>query len=150
MTPCLVVTHADLGRELLRAAEGIAGPVPGLACLSNDGRSLVELVAAIEQWLDRALASSATVIVLVDDRCGSCNQAVQLACQGNPRVGALAGVNLAMLLAYASADASLPLDGLVKKLLTAGTTAVQAMELDRPAPDPSPGAAGSGSPHPEG
>jgi mannose/fructose-specific phosphotransferase system component IIA len=51
MIRALVITHGDLGRELVRVAEMILGPVPGLTSMSNSGKAATDITAQIEAWL---------------------------------------------------------------------------------------------------
>lgn len=101
MIRALVITHGNIGAELVRVTGLILGPVEGLASLSNSGRSLADLRDAIAAWLAEGEAAGATgALVFVDDYGGSCATAAQLACGQDPRRAILSGVNLAMLLGF--------------------------------------------------
>ncbi len=101
MIRALVITHGNIGAELVRVTGLILGPVEGLASLSNSGRSLADLRDAITAWLAEGEAAGATgALVFVDDYGGSCATAAQLACGQDPRRAILSGVNLAMLLGF--------------------------------------------------
>jgi mannose/fructose-specific phosphotransferase system component IIA len=104
--------------------------VPELSSLSNDGRSVADLAAAIKEWLQETLHRFPEgQLLLVDDRRGSCCQAAQLACRGFAGVTILSGVNLALLLSYASNRDSLPLPALTRKLVASGKAAVDSVLL---------------------
>ena len=125
MVPCLVITHGNLGGELIRLVEMVLGPVTGLASLSNAGKSTAELSAEIKRRIDEATTDSAAgVLVMVDDYGSSCANAVQMASGDTPSVVILSGVNLAMLLGYASWHETLSLQELAQKLLEAGRRAI--------------------------
>lgn len=97
MVGTLILTHGGLARELLAAAEVIAGKLPGFEALSLDWTEGVEearlkILAAVRR-LDRGDG----VIVLTDMFGGTpCNLAQQLAEPG--KVEVLTGVNLPMVL----------------------------------------------------
>ena len=59
MIRALVITHGNIGAELVRVTGLILGPVEGLAALSNSGRSLADLRAAITAWLAEGAAAGA-------------------------------------------------------------------------------------------
>ncbi|MBM4130026.1 hypothetical protein FJ250_03225 [bacterium] len=101
MIRALVITHGNIGAELVRVTGLILGPVEGLEARSNSGRSLADLRAAVSEWLVEGAAAGATGgIVFVDDYGGSCATAAQLACGHEPRRAIVSGVNLAMLLGF--------------------------------------------------
>jgi mannose/fructose-specific phosphotransferase system component IIA len=101
MIRALVITHGNIGAELVRVTGLILGPVEGLSALSNSGKSLADLRAAITAWLAEGTADGATgAVILVDDYGGSCATAAQLACGQVPDRAIISGVNLAMLLGF--------------------------------------------------
>ena len=95
--PALLVTHADLGAALVRAAEQIYGPVDEVGVLSNAGCSRAELERAIEErvsgWAEGGL-------VLTDFPGGSCQQCGLLAARTHAQVVVITGINLPALLDY--------------------------------------------------
>lgn len=101
MIRALVITHGNIGAELVRVTGLILGPVEGLAALSNSGRSLGDLRDEISAWLAEGVATGAEgAVIFVDDYGGSCATAAQLACGHEPGRAILSGVNLAMLLGF--------------------------------------------------
>jgi mannose/fructose-specific phosphotransferase system component IIA len=129
--PCLVVTHGNLGAELIRLVELILGPVEGLASLSNENCSADELTADIKSWLeDPAVVSAGGVLVLVDSFGSSCATTTQIACAAAENCAIISGVNLALLLGYATRRDSLPLPQLVSELLETGRQAIT--QLNQP------------------
>jgi mannose/fructose-specific phosphotransferase system component IIA len=101
MIRALVITHGNIGAELVRVTGLILGPVEGLAALSNSGRSLGDLRDEISAWLAEGDAKGAAgALIFVDDYGGSCATAAQLACGHEPARAILSGVNLAMLLGF--------------------------------------------------
>jgi mannose PTS system EIIA component len=95
--PALLVTHADLGAALLRAAEQVYGPVGDVGVLSNSELSRVDLERAIRE---RVSGWTHGGLVLTDFPGGSCQQCGLLAARGNAEVVVVTGVNLPALLDY--------------------------------------------------
>ncbi len=123
MIRALVLTHGDLGRELVRVTQLVTGPVPGLDHLSNQGLGAAELGRRVAAWLD-AGGPAGEAVVLVDEYGGSCAGAARTAGAGRRGVEILAGANLAMLIGFASWRDSLGLPELARALVEKGRQAV--------------------------
>ena len=95
--PALLVTHADLGAALLRAAEQVYGPVGDVEVLSNSELSRADLERSIRE---RVAGWTHGGLVLTDFPGGSCQQCGLLAARGNAEVVVVTGVNLPALLDY--------------------------------------------------
>jgi len=95
--PALIVTHADLGQALVRAAEKVVGTVEGVTLLSNEGRSRADLEQAIE---DLVQGWSAGGLLLTDFWGGSCHTCGASAARKHGEVVIVTGVNLPLLLDY--------------------------------------------------
>jgi mannose/fructose-specific phosphotransferase system component IIA len=95
--PALLVTHADLGAALLRAAQQVYGPVTDVDFLSNSDHSRAGLERAIQE---RVAGWTEGGLVLTDFPGGSCQQCGMLAARSNPGVVVVTGVNLPGLLDY--------------------------------------------------
>ena len=126
MIRALVLTHGRLGDELIRVVELFLGPVAGMEALSNADLSAADLTAAVGRWL---AASEDPALILVDDRGGSCATAARLAAAGGA-ARVVTGVNLAMLLGFASWRESLALPDLVDRLLSNGREAIDEMSTE--------------------
>lgn len=125
MIRALVITHGNIGTELVRVTGLILGPVEGLAALGNSGKSLADLRTAISAWLAEGDAAGATGgIVFVDDYGGSCATAAQLACGHDPTRAILSGVNLAMLLGFLTWREGDEFEELVGRLVRKGREAI--------------------------
>lgn len=124
----LVVTHGDLGRELLASASLVIAPRASLEVLSNDGRSGRQLREAIESWL---ASVDGPALIMVDEAAGSCGTAAGLAASGREDCWVLAGVNLAMVVTYLGRGDELPGTELVEKLLQRAREAVRLLETRR-------------------
>jgi PTS system mannose-specific IIA component len=95
--PALLVTHADLGAALLRAAEQIYGPVGEVEVLSNRDLSRADLERAIDERVSRWPEGG---LVLTDFPGGSCQQCGLLAARAHAAVVVVTGINLPGLLDY--------------------------------------------------
>jgi len=125
----LIVTHGDLGAELVRLAELILGPEQELTSLSNRGFSGSALQDRVQKWLAGSLgAPDQGAIVFVDDYGGSCATAVRLASRNRRDVAILTGVNLAMILGFLTWRNALSLNDLARKLVEVGRGAINRIE----------------------
>lgn len=95
--PALIVTHADLGQALVRAAEQVVGTVEGVTLLSNEGLSRADLELAIEQ---RVQGWTAGGVLLTDFWGGSCHTCGASAMRRHGEVVIVTGINLPLLLDY--------------------------------------------------
>ncbi|MBU0742787.1 hypothetical protein KKG45_03450 [bacterium] len=121
----LVITHGDVGRELVRVVEMILGPIDGLSALTNSGKSVQELTDAIGARLSGpATGAEARTLLFIDDFGGSCANAAQLAVAEGGRDLILTGVNLAMLLDYATWRETMSAGELSRRLVEKGREAI--------------------------
>lgn len=111
--PALLVTHADLGAALLRAAAQVYGPIEDVEALSNSEfsrESLERAIAArVEAWPDGG-------IVLTDIPGGSCQQCGRSAARGRRDVAVVTGVNLPALLDFLHNRELYPVTELAERL----------------------------------
>ncbi len=98
MLRALLVTHGDLGRELLTTAQGIVGAADGGEVLSNRAESRDSLAQRVAEQV--AAWGGAEGVVMADLFGGSCAQAVVSALPGHAEVAVVCGVNLAMLVDF--------------------------------------------------
>ena len=131
MIRALVITHGDIGRELVRVTEMILGPVPGLTSMSNRGKAATDITAQIETWLidtpagDQADPTNPDKkLILLDDYGGSCATSAQLACRQDPDAAIISGVNLAMLLGFVTWRDAADFEQLVAKVVQKGREAI--------------------------
>jgi mannose/fructose-specific phosphotransferase system component IIA len=127
MIRALVMTHGDLGIELVRVTEMILGPVPGLTGLTNRGKSAPDIVAEVQRWLAAAPTADGSEdlkLILLDDYGGSCSTGAQLACKGDPTTAIISGVNLAMLLGFVTWRESSDFEELAARIVTKGREAI--------------------------
>ncbi len=95
--PALIVTHADLGQALVRAAESVVGPFPDVTLLSNEGLSRADLEDAIEASVHGWTGGG---LLLTDFWGGSCHTCGASAARRHGEVVIVTGVNLPLLLDY--------------------------------------------------
>ncbi len=131
MIKALVITHGNIGRELVLVTEMILGPVPGLTAMSNSGKAAVDITAQIKAWLaeapagdDADPAETDRKLILLDDYGGSCATSAQLACGRDPDTAIISGVNLAMLLGFVTWRDSGDFEELVAKVVQKGREAI--------------------------
>ena len=131
MIRALVITHGDIGRELVRVTEMILGPVAGLTAMSNAGKSATDITDQVQAWLTESLtdpdATAATAdqkLILLDDYGGSCATSAQLACGTDPDTAIISGVNLAMLLGFATWREAGDFEDLVARVVQKGREAI--------------------------
>ncbi len=120
MVGAVIVTHGFLGRELLRAAEDIAGPQEEVVIISNEELSSDKLEERIIETLrERNLQDG--VILFADLFGGSCWRACMKAASdiGWKNLGGIAvlsGFNLSMFLSFSHKKQILEYSELVKTL----------------------------------
>jgi PTS system mannose-specific IIA component len=95
--PALIVTHADLGQALVRAAEKVVGTIEEVTLLSNDGLSREALEDAIERHVQGWTGGG---ILLTDFWGGSCHTCGASAARRHGDLAIVTGVNLPLLLDY--------------------------------------------------
>ena len=120
--PALLVTHADLGAALLRAAGHIYGPVEDVAVLSNEGLSREQLeehiAAQVKGWTHGGL-------ILTDFWGGSCHICGVAATRDQGHVVVVTGLNLPLLLDYLHNRESHEAEALAERLTQKGRESIR-------------------------
>ncbi len=124
----LIVTHGDLGRELVASARLVVAAEVEVDVLSNARLGSREMRSRIKGWLDREPGEA---LIMVDEGLGSCGLAASLAARERPGTWVLAGVNLAMVVTYLNRRERLEGEALVEKILDRARQAVRLMETGR-------------------
>ena len=131
----LIVTHGDMGKGLLQAAEMIVGPLNGVATLSlNEGESLEELRQKLANSIS-GLDSGSGVLVMLDLFGGTPANAAALALDRD-RVEAVAGVNLPMLVEALQQRQARPLTELTTRIADAGKSGIRDLRVEHREPTP--------------
>lgn len=123
MIQALVLTHGNIGEELVRVVEMILGPVPGLVSDTNRGRSAQQVAEVVASWV-QGLDPDHGGVLFIDDYGGSCANAALLGGADAGNVTVLSGVNLAMLLAFTTWREELPREDVVQRVVDKGREAV--------------------------
>jgi mannose/fructose-specific phosphotransferase system component IIA len=128
----VVVAHGTMADGLVDAVRSITGPNEDwLMAVSNRGLSPAALADRV-----RSAAGAGPVIVFTDLPSGSCGFAARLVAREFPQLTMICGVNLAMLLEFAT-HRSLPLVELVPRLIARGRESINAAQPGpRPNGDP--------------
>jgi mannose/fructose-specific phosphotransferase system component IIA len=125
MTRALLVTHGNLGSELLSTAELILGHQRGANVLSNRELSSESLGEAIQTEL--ATYGGDETVIFVDVAGGSCLCACRVAEEAKKRVKVISGVNLPMVLEFFHYREKLPFEELVDRVAAKGRVGIQAL-----------------------
>jgi mannose PTS system EIIA component len=123
MIGLLIVTHCELGRELLNAAEFIVGRIDRAAAIAvvettgSEGlrKSIEEKVAALD---------SGKGVIILTDMFGGTPSNLSLSFLKKEKVEVLTGVNLPMVIAIVQWRSSLKLSEIAEKALEAGRTGI--------------------------
>ncbi len=112
MAKGIIVTHGNLGQELIATAQSIFGAADDIVAISNQGTTPESLAALLREGIDGAAGDD--VVVMVDFFGGSCCHACLKVEQEYDNVHLVAGVNLPMVLAFLyKRDGALAVDLLV-------------------------------------
>ena len=125
MTRALLVTHGNLGAELLGTAELIVGRQEGARVLSNRELSSESLSEAIRSELLTYGGDEA--VIFVDVAGGSCLCACRIAEGELKKVKVISGVNLPMVLEFFHYRGRLPFDELVERVAVKGREGIQTL-----------------------
>ena len=123
----LIVTHGDLGKELMASARLVVASESSLSILSNRDRGKREMQQLISEWLQSA---EGPAVIMVDEGLGSCGTAACVAASGRKDTWVLSGVNLSMVVTYLSRVGRLSPSELVEKVTRRAREAVRIMELE--------------------
>ena len=131
MIRALVMTHGQIGAELVKVVEMILGPIKGLDALSNHGLSGDDLKEKMGAWVgsnpgdgNEMVPLDPPVVIFVDDFGGSCGIAAQFCCGQRPGTAIIAGVNLAMLLGFVTWREDNDLNELVGQIIQKGRESI--------------------------
>jgi len=123
MIGLLIVTHCDLGKELLKAAEFIVGRIDAADSISiNQVSDSEEIRKSIEKKVT-ALDNGQGVLILTD-MFGGTPSNISLSFLKEEMVEVLTGVNLPMVISIVQNRAGMSLDELAEKAQEAGKTSI--------------------------
>lgn len=99
----LIVTHGDVGRELLKAAAQIAGPISDMSHLTLDWEDPADVcIGRIEKGIRDAAASDG--LIIFTDMFGGTPSNLSLRFLEPGRIEIVTGVNLPMIVKFAGLD----------------------------------------------
>ena len=123
MIGLILICHGDFAQALLRTAEEIAGPIEGVCCISNQGKS----PAVVREETERALArfdESDGVVIMADlfgSSCWRCGfEELIVRPSDRDRIAVIAGVNLGVLLSFSQKRGTLGFKELATTLVEDG------------------------------
>ena len=123
MIGLLIVTHCELGREFINAAEFIIGRMEAVESISITQTSDSEgILKKIEEKIE-ALNKGEGVLILTD-MFGGTPSNLSLSFLKKEMVEVLTGVNLPMIIAIAQNRSSMKLNELAEKAQEAGKTSI--------------------------
>jgi PTS system mannose-specific IIA component len=119
MIGLIIVTHCDLGRELLNAAKFIVGRIDAVETVAiNQNSDSSELLKTIEKGI--AALNQGDGVLILTDMFGGTPSNLSLSFLKEEKVEVLTGVNLPMLIATVQTRTKLPLSELAEKAQEAG------------------------------
>lgn len=119
MIGLIIVTHCDLGRELLNAAKFIVGRIDAVETIAiNQNSDSSELLKTIEKKI--ATLNKGEGVLILTDMFGGTPSNLSLSFLKEEKVEVLTGVNLPMLIATVQTRTNLPLSELAEKAQEAG------------------------------
>ena len=123
MIGLLIVTHCDLCKELLNAAEFIVGRLEAVETISinqtSDSEEIRKIIEEKIKLLDRGQG-----VIILTDMFGGTPSNISLAFLKEEMVEVLTGVNLPMVIAIAQNRSDMKLSELAEKAQEAGKTSI--------------------------
>ncbi len=123
----IVVTHGGLAEALIRTAELVVGKQEDIWAISGADLNDEQVIARIREIV--AGRPDGRALVFVDFFGGSCCANSQRAAEGSPGVRIISGVNLPMLLDFATKRRTSDLDGIVDHLIRRGRESIKLVSL---------------------
>jgi PTS system mannose-specific IIA component len=123
MIGAVVVSHGNLGTELVRAAEIIVGKIEGIVAVDiPPSMGMEEIHSAVEGALRTVEDGSG--VLLMTDMFGGTPSNIALSFLGTHPVEVVTGVNLPMMVKFPIARGTLPLDELARHLQDCGQRSI--------------------------
>lgn len=124
MRRAFLVTHGNVGREMVHACEKILGAQPGVETFSNDDTSIEGLTRLLRERLPD---EQGTVFLFTDLLGGSCSHACREVQRSTPGVHVFTGINLPMLLEFFHYRDRTTDEELVQRLLSRARDGIQVL-----------------------
>jgi PTS system mannose-specific IIA component len=123
----IVVTHGQLGEELLKTVSLIVGELHDCYSLSGSDLGDEQVIKAIHKILDASNTERA--VIFVDYFGGSCGHSCVKATRGLKGVKVISGVNLPILLDFVTKQSMMGFDEIVDHLIQRGRESVRVVEI---------------------
>jgi mannose/fructose-specific phosphotransferase system component IIA len=123
----IVVTHGRLAEELVRTAELIVGAQEDLYAVAGSDLCDDSVIGAIRGILAKRKGERA--IIFVDYFGGSCSINSIRAVEGETGVKVVSGVNLPVLLAFATKRGTMPFDEMIDHLIRRGRESLKVIDI---------------------
>jgi mannose/fructose-specific phosphotransferase system component IIA len=123
----IVVTHGKLAEELVRTAALIVGEIDDLYAVSGSDLCDESVIGQIRDILARR--DGARAVVFVDYFGGSCCINSVRAVEGESGIKVVSGVNLPVLLAFATKRGAMPFDEMIEHLIRRGRESLKVIDL---------------------
>jgi PTS system mannose-specific IIA component len=115
----VIVSHGQLGEEMIRTAEMIVGKIPNITSVSIDVTTDVESSREqIRQAIQ--LVNNGSGVIILTDMFGGTPSNISLSFLDESNVEVITGVNLAMLIQLSMSDKEEPFQDLVRSLKQRG------------------------------
>jgi mannose/fructose-specific phosphotransferase system component IIA len=123
----IIVTHGRLAEELLRTAELIIGKQENFYAISGSDLCDENVIGMIRKIVGGR--GDSNVLVFVDYFGGSCCINSVRAVEGEKGVKVVSGVNLPILLSFATKRGTMPFDEMVDHIVRRGRESVRVIDL---------------------
>jgi mannose PTS system EIIA component len=123
----IVVTHGRLAEELIRTAELIVGKLEDVHAISGSDLCSDSIIETIRKIISGSAGRK--VVVFVDYFGGSCSINSMRAVEGMEDVKVISGVNLPLLLDFATKRESMGFDTMVEHIVRRGKESVKLIEF---------------------
>lgn len=123
----IIVTHGRLAEELIRTAELIVGNIEDCYAISGSVLSDEGVVKRIREIIDKS--GSSRLLLFVDHYGGSCCINCVRAVEDVNGVKVISGVNLPLLLDFASKRNIMEFDEMVKRIIDRGKESIKVVDL---------------------
>lgn len=120
MIGLIIVTHAGLASELLKAAETIVGPLVQVKCHAVDRSVDIDAFHSVLQQSVAEVNIDEDGVLIMTDMFGGTPSNVSARLLEKDQVEVINGVNLPMLIKFSSTRDTMPLDSLAAFLKTYG------------------------------
>jgi len=124
----IIVTHGNLGEELIDTARTVFGDFEGCFALSNASKSSQVIIDELEGIF--AGHEDSDAMIFVDFFGGGCSYACLRFQEKHGKIPIVSGVNLPILLAFLNKRDDVPFDTLAGELVKRGQDSIRTVDID--------------------